>query len=42
MVRTQAVTTWRATPHRTAEIRLVAPTPMMDEVIRWVDEMGMA
>jgi len=29
-----------ATPHRTAESRFVAPTPMTAEVIVWVVEIG--
>ena len=33
MVRTQAQTIRRAIPHRTAESRVVAPTPMIDPVI---------
>ena len=32
----QAATILRATPQRTAESRLVAPTPIIDEVIQWV------
>ena len=39
-VRTQAVTIERATPQRTAEKRLVAPAPMIAEVITWVVEIG--
>src|SRR4051812_49870480 len=40
MVSTQAVTMFVATPHRTADSRLVAPTPMMDVVMTWVVEIG--
>src|SRR5436190_596850 len=39
-VRIQAVTMERATPQRTAEKRLVAPAPMIAEVMVWVVEMG--
>ena len=39
-VSTQAVTMVRATPQRTAEKRLVAPTPITAEVIVWVVEIG--
>ena len=39
-VRTHAVTMLRATPHRTADARRVAPAPMIAEVITWVVEMG--
>src|SRR4029079_13923065 len=39
-VRTQAITMERATPHLTAEKRLVAPAPMIAEVMVWVVEMG--
>ena len=39
-VRTQATTIERATPQRTAEKRLVAPAPMIAEVIVWVVEIG--
>src|SRR5688500_13391994 len=39
-VRTQAVRMDRATPQRTAERRLVAPTPITAEVIVWVVEIG--
>jgi hypothetical protein len=35
-VRTQAKTMLLATPQRTAERRLVEPTPMMDELTQWV------
>ena len=35
-VRTHARTILPATPQRTAERRLVAPTPMMDELTQWV------
>lgn len=33
---THAATMLPATPHRTAERRRVAPTPIMDELIQWV------
>ena len=39
-VRTQAMRIERATPQRTAERRLVAPTPMTAEVMVWVVEIG--
>src|SRR4051812_38043783 len=39
-VRTHAVRIEPATPHRTAENRLVAPAPMIAEVIVWVVEIG--
>ena len=39
-VSTQAATMLRATPQRTAERRLVAPTPMTAEVIVCVVEIG--
>ncbi len=39
-VRTQAITIERATPQRTAEKRLVAPAPMIAEVMVWVVEIG--
>ena len=39
-VSTQAVTIDLATPQRTAEKRLVAPTPITAEVMVWVVEMG--
>ena len=39
-VSTQAITIERATPHRTAENRFVAPTPITAVVIVWVVEMG--
>ena len=39
-VRTDAATTCPATPHRTAENRFVAPTPMIAEPIAWVVETG--
>src|SRR3954470_24527213 len=39
-VRIQAVTMLPATPHRTADSRLVAPTPMIADVIVWVVEIG--
>ena len=41
-VRTQAIRMLPATSHRTAESRLVAPTPMIAEVIVWVVEIGSA
>ncbi len=40
-MRTHAATTCPATPQRTAEKRLVAPTPMIAEPIAWVVETGM-
>ena len=36
IVRSQAQTICRATPHRTADSRRVAPTPMIAPVIVWV------
>jgi hypothetical protein len=39
-VKTQAARIDFATPQRTAENRLVAPTPMIAEVIVWVVEIG--
>ena len=39
-VSTQAVTIEPATPQRTAEKRLVAPAPMIAEVMVWVVEIG--
>jgi hypothetical protein len=39
-VRTHAATMFPATPQRTAESRLVAPTPITAEVIVWVVEIG--
>ena len=36
IVRSQAQTIRRATPHRTADSRRVAPTPMIAPVIVWV------
>lgn len=39
-VSTQAVTILPATPHRTEESRLVAPTPMIAVVMVWVVEIG--
>ena len=39
-VSTQAMTIDRATPQRTAERRLVAPTPITAEVMVWVVEIG--
>src|SRR6476661_3943280 len=39
-VRTHAATMLPATPQRTADRRLVAPTPMIEEVIVWVVEIG--
>ena len=38
--RTQATRIERATPQRTAERRLVAPAPMIAEVMVWVVEIG--
>src|SRR5659263_716845 len=40
IVRSHAMPMLRATPHRTADSRFVAPTPMIAEVIVWVVEMG--
>src|SRR5919109_1364937 len=40
IVRTHAITIDRATPQRTAEKRLVAPTPTTDAVIVWVVDTG--
>ena len=40
MVRTHARPMFFATPHRTADSRFVAPTPMIDEVMVWVVETG--
>ena len=40
MVRSQAVTMSAATPHRTAETRVVAPAPITDPEITWVVETG--
>ena len=37
----QAATMLPATPQRTAERRLVAPTPIMDELMQWVVLTGM-
>ena len=42
MVSTQATRMLAATPQRTAEIRLVAPTPRIADVIVWVVEIGAA
>ena len=39
-VKTQAIRMFPATPQRTAERRLVAPTPMIVELITWVVETG--
>ena len=39
-MRIQAHTTRAAIPQRTAESRLVAPTPMIALVMVWVVEMG--
>ena len=39
-VSTQAIRIERATPQRTADIRLVAPTPTTAEVMVWVVEIG--
>ena len=41
MVRTQAQTMRAATPQRTAEARLIEPTPTMAPVMVWVVETGM-
>jgi hypothetical protein len=40
MVTTQAITMRRATPQRTAEVRLAAPTPTMAPVMVWVVDTG--
>ena len=40
MVSTHAMPMFLATPQRTADSRLVAPTPMIAEVIVCVVEMG--
>src|SRR5665648_1012492 len=40
MVSTQATAMLPATPQRTADARLVAPTPMIAEVIVWVVDTG--
>src|ERR687892_2771887 len=40
MVSTHAPTMLPATPHRTADRRRVAPTPITAEVIVWVVEIG--
>ena len=40
MVSTHAAPMVRATPQRTADSRLVAPTPMIADVIVWVVETG--
>src|ERR687893_541838 len=42
MVSTQAAPIDRATPHRTADSRRVAPTPITDEVMMCVVETGTA
>src|SRR5690348_15803722 len=39
-VRIQASTLLPATPQRTADSRLVAPTPLIAEVLVWVGEAG--
>jgi hypothetical protein len=39
-VRIHAPAMFLATPHRTAESRLVAPTPMIADVIVWVVDTG--
>ena len=39
-VETQAIRMFFATPHRTAESRLVAPAPITDEVMMCVVEIG--
>ena len=41
MVMTQAVTTLRATPQRTAEARRATPAPMTQPVMVWVVDTGM-
>ncbi len=41
MVNSHAQTIWPATPHRTADHRLVAPTPTMAPVMAWVVLTGM-
>ena len=41
MVMTQAVTTLRATPQRTAEARRATPAPITAPVMVWVVETGM-
>ena len=41
IVRIQAHTMRPAMPHRTADRRLVAPTPTMEPVMVWVVETGM-
>jgi hypothetical protein len=40
MVMIQAVTMLLAVPQRTADNRRVAPTPMMEELMTWVVEIG--
>src|SRR5438270_13275276 len=40
MVSTQAITMFPATPQRTAEMRLLAPTPMMQALMQWVVDTG--
>ena len=39
-VKTQATTIFHPMPHRTAENRVEAPTPMMEDVITWVVLIG--
>jgi hypothetical protein len=39
-VSTQAITMFPATPQRTADSRLLAPTPMMQALMQWVVETG--
>ena len=41
MVNIHAQSKFMVTPHRTAESRLVAPTPMIEPVMVWVVETGM-
>ncbi len=42
IVSTQVNTICCATPQRTAESRRLAPTPMIDDVMMWVDDTGIA
>lgn len=41
MVNIHAQSKFMVTPQRTADSRLVAPTPMIEPVIVWVVETGM-
>src|SRR5678810_522154 len=41
IVNTHAVRMFPATPQRTAEMRLLAPTPMMQALMQWVVDTGM-